>query len=209
MKILLCYFWIFILGNFLGFIIETVWCFIKNGRLESRKGLIYEPFIPIYGVTGVLIVLVIHLLKISQIYEIFMVGVLISTIIEYISSFLQEKIFATKSWDYTKFPINLNGRVNLIYSILFGLVTTMAYKLFLLPFITFFAKIKVKLFLIVISVGELIFLLYDIIISFIAVYRMKERRNNITRNNKFWTYIDNKYNDNYLKKVYSNMVPIK
>lgn len=197
------------MGNFLGFIIETVWCFIKNGRLESRKGLIYEPFIPIYGVTGVLIVLVIHLLKISQIYEIFMVGVLISTIIEYISSFLQEKIFATKSWDYTKFPINLNGRVNLIYSILFGLVTTMAYKLFLLPFITFFAKIKVKLFLIVISVGELIFLLYDIIISFIAVYRMKERRNNITRNNKFWTYIDNKYNDNYLKKVYSNMVPIK
>ncbi|MBQ4584008.1 MAG: putative ABC transporter permease [Bacilli bacterium] len=209
MQTLLCYFWIFILGNFLGFIIETVWCFIKNGRLESRKGLIYEPFIPIYGITSVLIVLVIHLLKISQIYEIFIVGVLISTIIEYISSFLQEKIFATKSWDYTKFPVNLNGRVNLIYSILFGLVTTIAYKLFLLPFITFFAKIKVKLFLIIISIGELIFLLYDIIISFIAVYRMKERRNNITRNNKFWTYIDNKYNDNYLKKVYANMVPIK
>ena len=208
MKAVVCYFWLFILSCFLGFIIETIWCFIKNGKFESRKGLIYEPFIPIYGITGVLIVLVVKFLNLKENYEIFIVGFFISTIIEYISSFLQEKIFATKSWDYTKYPLNLQGRVNLIYSCLFGLITTLIYRLFLLPFLTLFAKIKIKFFLIFITILELIFLLFDISISSIAVYRMKERRNNIKRNGKFWSFLDRKYNDKYLKKVYANMIPV-
>ncbi|MBO5121369.1 MAG: hypothetical protein J6C28_06770 [Bacilli bacterium] len=47
------YLWLFIFGSFFGFVIETIWCLIRWRKLESRKGLIYGHFIPIYGIAGV------------------------------------------------------------------------------------------------------------------------------------------------------------
>lgn len=33
--------------------VETLWCYARWGKIESRKGLIYGPFTPIYGFGGV------------------------------------------------------------------------------------------------------------------------------------------------------------
>lgn len=208
MNAIIYYFWVFVITSILGFIIETIWCFIKNKKIESRKGLIYEPMIPIYGVAGLLIVLVIRTFKLSNVFNIFLIGFSISTIIEFISSVLQEKIFATRSWDYKNFPLNLNGRINLPYSILFGLVAILIYKLVLIPTYKLFATISFTWLIITITIVTLVFMLYDFTISFIAVYRMKERKRNILRDQKFWVFIDKKYNDEYLKKIYANMVDV-
>jgi len=208
MKEILCYFWIFVLTSFLGFIVETVWCYLKYKKIESRKGVIYEPLIPIYGIAGVLIMFVVKTINISDWHQVFLIGFVISTVVEYITSFLQEKIFATKSWDYSKFHFNFFGRVNLLYSILFGIVTLFSYELFLKPFLGFYENLNITIPFIVLSICLFVFMLYDFTISFIAVYRMKERKRNIERNNKFFNYIDKKFTDDYLKKVYANMVEI-
>lgn len=205
MKEVLFYFWIFMITSFFGFVVETIWCLLRNKKIESRKGLIYEHLIPIYGLTGVLLVFIIKLLNLSGIYQVFFVGVIISTIVEYISSLLQEKIFCTKSWNYTDFPLNFNGRVNMVYSILFGLISVIFYKIILIPFVKFYFKLKLNKFLIIISIFIALFFIYDCIISCIAVYRMKERKYNKVKDNRFWSYIDNKYTDEYLNKVYANM----
>ena len=42
-------FWIFMIGCVGGVIIETFWCLLKKGVIESRSGLIYGPFNPVYG----------------------------------------------------------------------------------------------------------------------------------------------------------------
>ena len=128
MQRIISYFWLFLIGSFLGFIIETIWCLLRNKRFEWRKSLIYEPIIPIYGLSGLIILLVCNYLQVKTSLEIFLVGFVISTIIEYVASFLQEKIFGTISWDYSDFPLNLGGRVNFLYSVLFGLVATIFYK---------------------------------------------------------------------------------
>ncbi len=60
--------------------------------------------------------------------DIFIVGTLVATVIEYVCSFVQEKIFKTKSWDYSDFKYNLNGRVNLVYSIGFGMISMIIIK---------------------------------------------------------------------------------
>lgn len=205
MRVVLCYFLIFIICAFLGFIVETIWCIIRNKRIESRKGLIYEHLIPIYGLTGVFLVLVIKIFNLSNIYEVFIAGLILSTIVEYISSFSQEKIFSSKSWNYSDFPLNFNGRVNMLYSILFGFISVIFYKFILLPFIRFYLKLRLNKILIFVAICMILFFIYDCMISCIAVYRMKERKNNIVRNNKFWNYIDNKYTDDYLGKIYANM----
>ena len=46
--------WIFLLGCIMGFLIETAWLFVHTGILESRKGIIYGPFSPVYGFGAVL-----------------------------------------------------------------------------------------------------------------------------------------------------------
>jgi hypothetical protein len=54
-----------------------------------------------------------------------------------------------------------------------------------------------------------IFLIFDIILSSLAVYRQKERRNEIPANNIFRQYLDTKYNDEVLKKIYPNMTVVE
>lgn len=207
-KDLIIYFWIFLVSCFLGFVVETIWCFIRNKKIESRKGVIYEPLIPIYGMAGVLIVFFAKILSLETTFELFAAGVIIGTIIEFGCSFFQEKIFGTKSWDYSDFPFNLNGRVNLLYSILFGIVTVILYKFILLPIINLFMNIEVSGLVISFTLYRFIFMLYDFFISAIAVYRMKERNKNKKRTNIFWIYIDEKYSDEFLSDIYPNMVSV-
>lgn len=204
MEVFNYYMLIFVLGSFLGFIIETIWCLIVNHKIESRKGLIYSPLIPIYGIAALLISLLINFFDFRSSYQIFFVGIVISLVVEYTSSLFQEKFFNTRSWDYSKMPLNINGRVNLKYTLMFGIVS-LIYSNYLLPKYNLLFK---SINLIILNPGcilLLIFLIYDILISCIACYRMKERKKNIIRTNWFWQYIDQKYNDQYLKKVYANM----
>lgn len=198
------YILIFIIGSFLGFILESLWCYIKNNHLESRKGLIYSPLIPIYGIAALLITLVINLIKIKNMYLIFILGISISAIVEYNSSLIQEKVFHTRSWDYSEMRFNLHGRVNLIYTIMFGIIALMYCKFLLPKYNLFFNKISSPQ-LNILCVILVIFLIYDIIISSLACFRMKERKLKIERTNKFWKYFDHKYPDEYLTKIYTNM----
>ena len=46
----------FIIYSFLGFVIETLFALINFGVLESRKGFLYGPFSPIYGVGAVVMI---------------------------------------------------------------------------------------------------------------------------------------------------------
>ena len=52
--------WIFTVGCLIGFAVETVWCYVQYGHFESRKGLIYGPFSPVYGFGAVLLTLALY-----------------------------------------------------------------------------------------------------------------------------------------------------
>ena len=47
-------FWLFILGSILGYIFEMIVVLFQKGYFESRQGLIYGPFTPVYGM-GILL----------------------------------------------------------------------------------------------------------------------------------------------------------
>ena len=54
-------FWVFVFGCVLGVAVEVLWCWLKTGTIESRSGLIYGPFNPVYG-GGALLMTVLMLL---------------------------------------------------------------------------------------------------------------------------------------------------
>ena len=69
-------FWYFLIFSILGLIIETVYCLITSNILESRKGLIWGPFCPIYGVCGALIIYILSKLNCKTVIKLFFAGFL-------------------------------------------------------------------------------------------------------------------------------------
>ncbi len=86
-----------------------------------NRGFLYGPFCPIYGVGALLVVYLLQYFPQSTI-AIFLGGAVVTSALEYLTSFLMEKLFATSWWDYSDKKFNLNGRICLLNSTLFGLM---------------------------------------------------------------------------------------
>ena len=205
MNSLIKYFWNLVLGSFIGFIVETLWCMIRWKKIESRKGLIYSPLIPIYGLATLFITLLKELLNLNNSISYFLLTYIICAIVEYISSIFQEKCFNTKSWDYTNMLGSINGRINLFYLMAWSLIGVLwcnTYEILI--------NIVLKIpFINIITLILFIFLLFDCFISFEASHRQKLRRQRIKAKNSFEEWLDKTYNDKRLKKVYANAVYIR
>lgn len=195
------YFWTFILGSFLGVIIESVWCLLKNKKFESRKGVIFGPFNPLYGCAATALSFSINCLSNQTAGRMFLIGVVVSSVIEYLCSYYQEKLTGRVSWDYKNFKWNLNGRINLVYSLMWGVLSIFWFALFMpmvdemLPFF-----MEHSLFTIIASIGMLL----DCFISLAASIRRKKRSENIYPKTKFEKHIDYVYTDELMEKVYPN-----
>ena len=70
-------FWIFLVGCVIGCLVEMLWCYLNEGFFESRQGLIYGPFSPVYGLGAVLFTLVMYRFKHSSSFIIFLVSAVV------------------------------------------------------------------------------------------------------------------------------------
>lgn len=203
------HFWLFVFGAFIGFVVESIWCLIKHKRLESRKGILYGPFTPVYGFASLFITLILELFKIKNLLLIFLITFVICAFVEYATSYLQEKIFATKSWDYSNFPYNLNGRINLLYILAFSLIGLLWIKIYPIYLKILFGILNKLNMFYEFSLSAIILMIINGLLSIIVSLRQKNRRKGIIPQNKLEVWIDKKYTDEYLKKVYANAVDIK
>lgn len=111
----------FIIYSFIGYIIETIFGLLTLGVLESRQSFLYGPFCGIYGVGAVL--MIVGMQKVPKSYNwLFLAGFAIGSITEYSISWISEKFAGVTWWDYSDMPLNINGRVCLLYSIFWGLL---------------------------------------------------------------------------------------
>lgn len=109
-----------VLYSFLGWICESTYVSIPKGHFVNR-GFFYGPYIPIYGF-GSLIALYPLLPFQNNPLIIFFLGSLLCSVMEYITSWVMEKLFHMRWWDYSYRKYNINGRVCLLNSTLFGLM---------------------------------------------------------------------------------------
>lgn len=114
-----------IIYSFLGWCCECVYCSFGEGEWINR-GFLTGPFCPIYGFGAVATLLLLQYLP-SRAFAVFFGGMLITSILEYLTSWLMEKLFNARWWDYSEEPFNLHGRVCLLNSVLFGLLCLFLY----------------------------------------------------------------------------------
>lgn len=108
----------FIIYSFLGWCCETVYCSILQKKFVNR-GFLYGPLCPIYGCGALLVLYLLRDVR-ASILPLFLSGMVVTTILEYLTSVLLEKLFHMKWWDYSVMPFNINGRVCLLNSCEFG-----------------------------------------------------------------------------------------
>ena len=204
---------LFIIGSLWGFIHEYLYNLIM-GIETVNKGLLYGPFIPVYGAGLVAFYLVYSKIKLKdktklqEIMIIFIIGFLMGGVTEYLCSYYQEKIFGTISWNYQDYVLNLHGRTSLFHASVWGILSVLFYE-YMLPILNKLKKYLLNKKIQIIAVVLSVFMLLDCSISFLACYRQNERRNNIPTKNQLDTILDKYYPDEYITNVYVNAHIIK
>lgn len=108
----------FVCYSFIGWLLEVVVSLIERHRFVNR-GFLIGPLCPIYGTGALLITFCLGSVK--NPLAIFATSILLSAILEYSTSYLMEKLFHVRWWDYSRKPFNLHGRICLESLIIFGL----------------------------------------------------------------------------------------
>ena len=117
---LLLLFLLFLSCSILGYIVEILFCSIDNKKVVLNRGFLLGPYLPIYGVGAILITFLLYRYR-DDLVALFVMGAVLCSIIEYFTSLIMEKIFKIRWWDYSHMQFNLNGRICLFNSCLFGL----------------------------------------------------------------------------------------
>lgn len=192
-------------GNYYEMILNLVRHYLKDGSIfwEVRRGLIYFPLSPVYGL-GAVIITYFLAEKNYKWYQILIYGSLLGGLTEYTVSLLQEVFTGTSSWNYINKPLDINGRTTIPIMILWGILCLLFIKLIypylsnLIEKIPYEIGTKITKILVVI-------ICIDMFISFGAVIRQDLRRNNIDPITPLGNFFDKVYTDERLKKAYPNM----
>lgn len=118
-KVYIVFLYLFIY-SVLGWIVEMIYCRILQGKWTNR-GFLFGPYCPIYGFGSLLIIYTLNNFAKYPI-AVFFLGMLFTSILEYITSYLMEKMFNAKWWDYSHMKFNINGRVCLLNSLEFAIL---------------------------------------------------------------------------------------
>lgn len=163
--------YIFIIYAVIGWLMEVTIVSIKQKKLTPR-GFLIGPWCPIYGFGALFITFLLQ-----KYYEdpiaLFIMSFLFGTVLEYVTSYIMEKLFHARWWDYSNHKFHINGRVSLTTSLGFGLLGLILVY-FLNPFFLKIIKnIPPIVFNIIMIIISLIFLI-DVTISYIIISNLKK-----------------------------------
>lgn len=167
---------LFFVYSFLGWLMEVIISLIKHHKFIDR-GFFIGPLCPIYGFGGIAIYILLNRYMKEPII-LFLMSVIICSILEYFTSYIMEKIFKNRWWDYSDMKYNINGRICLECAIPFGFgACFLMYGVNPLLSIIF-NSLNINVWKVILIV-LLLLLLVDLIISFKIIINLKNISNSI------------------------------
>ncbi len=171
MMIFCKYFIYFMIYSFLGWVKEVIEKLIELKRFVNR-GFLIGPICPIYGY-GVLGIILLVSNNTDDLLAVFLKCILICSVLEYFTSYIMEKLFKARWWDYSRWKFNINGRICLETMIPFGIFGTIIIY-FVHPLIVGFVEKLSDITILVVAIILLIVHVVDIIISFKIMSKIKK-----------------------------------
>ena len=164
--------WIFIVYAVIGWCSEVAYAALDTGKFVNR-GFLNGPYCPIYGFGISLVIVVLTPLK-DNLLILYLGSVILTSVIEYITGYLLEKVFHNKWWDYSDKPYNIKGYICLKFSLFWGFACTFI-VLILHPIIYGIIKIVPFLIGVIILAVVLVFFAIDCGITVATIMKFNER----------------------------------
>ena len=112
----------FMIYSLVGWILEVFLKYVDDKKFVNR-GFLLGPICPIYGY-GVLLIILLIGCNDNDLLSIFLKSIFICSVLEYFTSFIMEKLFKARWWDYSQKRFNINGRICLETMLPFGMGAT-------------------------------------------------------------------------------------
>lgn len=196
---------LFIIGAFLGDVVETIFCRITAGYWMSRSSLVWGPFSIVWGLAIALVTLLLYRYKDKSASWLFVTGTLLGGAYEYLCSVFTEVVFGAVFWDYSAIPFNLGGRINLLYCFFWGFAAVAWFKVFYPPLSRMIERIP-RTFGKVLTWCLCLFMVADMAVSSMALVRYNQRLEGIPPRNEVAVYLDEYYDDARMQAVYPKAV---
>ncbi len=207
------FFLLFMIYSFLGWLMEVLLILIKNKKFVNR-GFLIGPYCPIYGY-GVIGILLLIGQNSKDILAVFLKSILICSVLEYLTSYLMEKLFKARWWDYSDKKFNINGRICLETMVPFGILGTVCFYILNPLFIKIISLIN-PIIRNIIGIILLVIYITDNIVSFNIMNKIKgkiksQKRDNtekvkenvikwLEENSRFYRHIKNAYPNFAIRK---------
>ena len=161
---------LFFIYSFLGWLMEVILSFYNEHKFVNR-GFLLGPCCPIYGFGSLLLYFLLKSYT-NNFIVLFILTMFICSLLEYTTSYIMEKIFKLRWWDYTNMKYNLNGRICLETMTPFSLLGALTIKYVTPNLIKIINSFSSKIILIISIILITIFIV-DIIISLTIVFKLK------------------------------------
>lgn len=110
----------FFIYAFLGWSLEVIYAMYVQ-RTFVNRGFLFGPICPIYGFGALILIGSLRNIKGNKILK-FIIAVIAFSVFEYIVSYILEVLFNQRWWDYSNDILNLNGRISILYSLVWGIL---------------------------------------------------------------------------------------
>ena len=197
---------IFFLGSMAGLLIEEVWMLATAGLTESRVGLVWGPFSPLYGMGAVLLTVMSFFLRRrgARSWQVFVVSAVVGGALEQLTGWSMSVFFDAESWTYLHLPDHITQwvawRFLLMWGVL-GLVWCRVVTPRLLYQIGMPTSRRQAVFVTLVA----LYLIADVVMTLVCFDRKAERDAGIPPANAFEEWVDTNYSDEFIAGRFQNL----
>ncbi len=194
-------FGVLVVGGMIGVVLEELALIGIGEPLARRSGLIFMQINLVYGVGAVIFTLFFR--RTHSVLAILFGCAFLGGLVEYSASLFQEEILGTVSWHYELIP-GPTARTDLRMMAMFGVIGVL-FMVYVYPLIAerlyYMPKFSGKF----ITLLLLSLLVFDMLISGLAVHRLRERQIGVPASTRMEQFFDDRFPDEAMKRYYPNM----
>ncbi len=192
-------FWVFMFAAFFGSLIQIVFNSVIKRQFVVSSGAVYGWFNIFWGLGAVIVTLLFHRMKQNRDFILMILGTFLCGIYQYLFCMIGEHLFGMRFHAvnlFSKFEA-LDGRVNMLYCLVGGILITFWIKDIYPVLSNLIERIPAVLGNVV-SIVVVLLMAANLVISAMAIMRMKERHVDPTQYSPLDIFLDLQYSDNFL-----------
>ena len=195
---------VFLIASVLGLVLETVFTLLTMGILQSRVGLVWGPFSPLYGAGAVLLTLALWPMRKRPWWYSFLLGAVLGGLLEQLTGWSMEHFMHAMSWSYLHLPDHITQWVAWRFLIMWGVLGTAWCKIIMPELLYRIGETTTARQMVVVSLLTA-FMALDIVMTLACFYRAGKRLDSVPPRNAFEVYVDTHFDDRFMADTFENM----